>query len=155
MVISEDNPVAWRALNHFTQQLVLLLTIDDTDKSILLRTLSAAILSNVPALASAHINQIFSTLAIVLDGNHRELLGKLSSSLPLDGNKDEPELEVTDDQMEEETDEEASARRRRQDLPTELDIEIKYAGWLLEAQRVAAETITNLCSTDDDGNFSI
>lgn len=151
LVISEDNPVAWRVLNHFTQQFILLLTIDNTEKSMLLRTLSAAILSNVPALASAHIYQIFSTLAVALDVNHRDLLGKLSSSLPLNGNKNEPELEVTDDHMEEETEEEATTRRRRQDLPTELDIEIKHSGWLLEAQRVAAETITNLCSSDDDG----
>lgn len=154
LVISEDNPVAWRVLNHFTQELIILLTVDQSQKSILLRTLSAAILSNVPALASAHINQIFSALTVALDVNHRDLLGKLTSSLPLeDNNKKQMELEVTDDHMEEETEQEASARRRRQDLPTEMDMQIKYVGWLLEAQRVAAETVTNLSTTEDDGKL--
>lgn len=129
------------------------MSIDTTEKSILLRTLAAAILSNVPTLATAHLNQIFATLTVSLDINHRNLLGKLTSSLPLDsdGKENGVEIEVAEDQMEEETDEQASLRRRKQDLPTELDTEIKHVGWLLEAQRVAAETITNLCSADDDG----
>lgn len=132
-----------------------MLNVDSNEQSILLRTLAAAILSNVATLATAHINQIFSTLTVSLDVNHRELLGKLSSSLPLDVKENNgPVLEMCDDQMEEETDEEASLRRRRQDLPTELEIEIKQVGWLLEAQRVAAETITNLCSSEDDGEIN-
>lgn len=155
MVISEDNARAWRVLIDYTAQLVQLLTIDDTEKSVFLRTLAAAILANIPALASTHINQIFATLSHTLDVNHRLALGRLTSLLPIDETKNNLEIEVADEnnQMEEETDEQASLRRRRQDLPTENDIHVKHVGWLLEAQRVAAETITNVCSSDDPGKY--
>lgn len=87
--------------------------------------------------------------------NHRTLLAKLTSSIPFDASDDDNglEVEMNDDQMEQETEENATARRRRQDLPTEHDIQIRNVGWTLEAQRIAAETITNLCSIDDDGMF--
>lgn len=89
--------------------------------------------------------------------NHRSVLNSLTSDLPLDESKKENEVFVVDepsDAMEEETEQEASTRRRKQDQPTDLDILVKKVGWLLEAQRVAAETITNLCTNDDDGkNF--
>lgn len=138
-------------LNLFSQDLLHLLSIDGSEQSILLRTLAAAILSNVPTLASAHLNQIFSALTVSLDINHRDILAKLTSSLPLDVKENKPEIDVIDDQMDQETDEEANLRRRKQDLPTEIDAEVKRVGWLLEAQRVAAETITNLCSSEDEG----
>lgn len=73
--------------------------------------------------------------------------------MPLDGRENQLEVEVAEQQMDQETESEASLRRRKQDLPTENDTEVKYVGWVLEAQRVAAETITNLCSSDDDGNY--
>lgn len=154
LVISEDNPVAWRVLIHFAQDIISLLTNgEQTEESIVLRTVAAAILSNVPSLSTAHVNQIFETLNQVLDVNHRSLLGKLTSSLPLDEKEENGvAIEVAnEDQMEQETDEEASRRRRRQDLPTEHDIQTKKVGWVLEAQRIAAETITNLCSSDENG----
>lgn len=154
-MISEDNPVAWRVLIQFSQELIFLLNVDDSNRTILLRTLAAGILSNVPALASAHVNQIFATLTAALDINHRQLLGKLTSSLPLANDNGEnpngPEMEVIDEQMEHETDEEATARRRKQDLPTVIDVECEEVGWVLEAQRIAAETLTNLSSSNDDG----
>lgn len=157
LVISEDNPNAWRVLNHSAQDIVsLITTLERTEQNTLLRTVAAAILSNVPSLSTTYVNQIFDTLNQALDINHRSLLGKLSSSIPLDDEKDETalDLEVTGaENVEEEDEAQASARRRRQDLPTEQDITIKHAGWILEAQRIAAETITNLCSTDD-GNIN-
>lgn len=157
-MISEDNPVAWRVLNHFAQGIAsLITTIERNEQNILLRTVAAAILSNVPSLSTTYINQIFDTLNQALNINHRTLLGKFTSSIPLDERGEHPvgiEVEAGE-QMEEETDEEASRRRRKQDLPTEHDIEIKHIGWVLEAQRIAAETITNLCSSDDDGKYLI
>lgn len=134
-----------------SQELLQLLIIEEGEKTILLRTLAAAILSNVSTLASANLNQIFNALTKSLDINHRDVLSKLTSSLPLDIKENGPEIEVNDDQMDEETDEEAHMRRRKQDLPTETDEEIKHVGWLLEAQRIAAETITNLCSSEEEG----
>ena len=54
----------------------------------------------------------------------------------------------------EETEEAAALRRRRQELPTERDIGIRNIGYLLDAQRVSAEVLTNLCSADDEGMLS-
>lgn len=156
LVISEDNPVAWRVLIHFAQDIVsIIMNAERTEENIILRTILAAILANVPSLMTTYINQIFDSLNQVLVIDHRALLGKFTSSISL---KEENEvgpvnIEVaSEEQMEEESDEEANKRRRKQDLPTVNDIEIKRVGWVLEVQRIAAETITNLCSSDDNGN---
>lgn len=152
LVISEDNPDAWRVLNALQNDLIHLLSISDTSHScVLLQTLAAGILSNVPALAAQNLVKIFDTLSKTLDVNHRTVLGSLTSELPLTDRKSEHDIIVADDSsaMEEETEVEASERRRKQDMPTAIDIEVKNIGWLLEAQRIAAETITNLCSSDD------
>lgn len=153
-MISEDNPVAWRILNHFAQDIVSLTTnTEQTEQNILLRTVAAAISSNVPSLSTAYTNQVFNALNLTLDVNHRALLGKWTSSIPLEEEKDlnlESGIEVAGEMDQETDEEEASKRRRKQDLPTEHDIETKNIGWILEAQRIAAETITNLCSSDDD-----
>lgn len=158
LVISEDNPVSWRVLNNFSQDIAILITdIEQTQQNVVLRTVAAAILSNVPSLSITYINQIFETLNQALDINHRSLLGKLTSSISLDLGKEENPVDIevaAEEQMEEETEEQATRRRRRQDLPTERDIEIKHVAWILEAQRIAAETITNICSSDDNGKVS-
>lgn len=156
MVISEDNPVAWRVLNHSAQDIVALITnTERNEQSIVLRTVAAAILSNVPSLSTMYINQIFDTLNKALDVNHRMLLNKLTSSIPShDANENSSNIaEPAEELMEEETEEDATQRRRKQDLPTEYDIEVKHVGWVIEAQRIAAETITNLCSSDENGIF--
>lgn len=157
LVITEDNPVAWRVLIHFAKDIVSLITnIERNEQNILLRTVAAAVLSNVPSLSTAYINQIFDTLDLALGVNHRELLGKWTSSVPLGETCESLDgFEVAaEEQMNEETEEDASKRRRKQDLPTEYDIQTKIVGWILEAQRIAAETITNLCSSDENGNLS-
>lgn len=160
LVISEDNSSAWRLLSNHTQELVSLFATSSSsleEASLLLSTLVAGIVSNVPAISGAHLSPIFKTLERTLDANHRSKLGDLTSALPLTGGSKKSEVFVTDDPpeaMEEETEAAASARRRRQDLPTALEIQAKHVGWLLEAQRVAAEIITNICSADDEGESS-
>lgn len=54
-----------------------------------------------------------------------------------------------------ETEEAAANRRRRQELPTADDIAMRDVGYLLDAQRVAAEVITNLCSTEEEGKYNV
>lgn len=153
LVISEDNPIAWCVLNNSAQELVsLVVNVDENEQNIVLRTVAAAVLSNVPSLSTIYIKPIFDALNQALTINHRVLLGKLTSSIPLNGNgnRNSIEVEVTADEIGEETDEEATMRRRKQDLPSEYDVQVKNVCWMLEAQRIAAETITNLCSSDDD-----
>lgn len=160
LVISEDNSTAWRLLSNHTPELISLLAISSAspfeEASLLLSTLVAGIVTNVPVISGAHLNPIFKSLERTLDVNHRAILGDLTSSLPLTGGSKKSEIFVTDDPpeaMEEETEAAASARRRRQDLPSALEIQTKHIGWLLEAQRVAAEIITNICSADDEGEY--
>lgn len=50
-----------------------------------------------------------------------------------------------------ETEEAAIKRRRRDELPNENDLVIRDVGYILNAQTVAAEIITNLCEVEDEG----
>ncbi len=152
MVITEDNPIAWQILNDFAQELLSLLSIaEDGHAYTLLSTLSAAICANIPAFLAPHLNLIFLTLSKTLNVNHRTILAGVSSVIPMNVNRNE--LFVTEDvnAIENESDAQASLRRRKQDLPSEVELEVQNVGWLLEAQRVGAETITNICTVDDEG----
>lgn len=157
LVISEDNPIAWRVLNHSAKDLVSVITnVEHVEKTIMLRTVVAAILANVPSLSTMYMGQVFNTLHQTLSINHRSALGKLTSMIPLDENGDDGKIDIVvsaDDRMEEETESEATKRRHIQDLPTEYDSEVKYVQWILESQRIAAETITNICSSDEYGTI--
>ncbi|GAB0096625.1 uncharacterized protein DMENIID0001_121550 [Sergentomyia squamirostris] len=153
LIISEDNPTSWRVLSICGAAFGALLSLEGSFPECLLRTLSAGIMANIPALMEPYLQQILKSLARTLEENQRTVLSELTSDLPLLQKQQVPELEVTEEsrQMEVEESEEAAARRRRKaDLPTPLEIRVKHVGWLLEAQRVAGETLTNLSSSDDD-----
>lgn len=152
MVITEDNPIAWQILNNFVQELLSLLTpAEEGHAHTLLSTLSAAICANIPAFLAPHLNLIFLTLSKTLNINHRTILAGVSSVIPLNVNRNELFVIEDSNAMEDETDAQASLRRRKQDLPSEVEIEVQNVGWLLEAQRVGAETITNICTIEDEG----
>ncbi|XP_058447047.1 HEAT repeat-containing protein 3 [Malaya genurostris] len=151
LVISEDNTACWRILPNFGNELSSLLTLDGDNSCVLLRTVAAGIIANVPAIGSIYFSQLFATLSKTLDVNHRPVLGSLTSSLPLLNQKDVVHLEVTDDShMDHESAEQAFQRRRRADMPSEVELEIRNVGWLLQAQRIAAEILTNICSTGEE-----
>ncbi|XP_055594376.1 HEAT repeat-containing protein 3 [Uranotaenia lowii] len=152
LVISEDNVASWRTLCNFGNELSSLLQLPDSDnQSILLRTVASGIIANVPALSATYLSQLFLTLSKTLEVNHRTALGSVTSSLPLMSRNDLTELEVIDDaQMEEESAEQSFQRRRRADLPSEVEVEIRNVGLLLQAQRIAAEILTNICSVEEE-----
>ncbi|XP_059618424.1 HEAT repeat-containing protein 3 [Phlebotomus argentipes] len=155
LIISEDNPTSWRVLSSCGAALGNLLALEGGFPEVLLRTLAAGIMANIPALSEPYLQQILTSLARTLDENHRTVLSTLTSDLPLLQKQDVPELEVTEEsrRMEVEESDAAAARRRRMaDLPTPLETKVKHVGWLLEAQRVAGETLTNLSSADDENN---
>uniref|UniRef100_A0A1B0CF12 SYO1-like TPR repeats domain-containing protein n=1 Tax=Lutzomyia longipalpis TaxID=7200 RepID=A0A1B0CF12_LUTLO len=155
LIISEDNPTSWAVLSACGSAFGSLLTLEGGFPECLLRTLAAGIMANVPALSEPYLQQILTSLSKTLDENHRAVLGDLTSDLPLLQKEEVPELEVAEEsrRMElDETDDAAARRRRKADLPTPLETKVKHVGWLLEAQRVAGETLTNLSSSDDDGN---
>lgn len=98
LVVSEDNPTAWRVFNDFTTEFVAILqsTSDDYNES-LLRTLMAGIMSNVPVMAESYQMQIIHCLGSTLNINHRKILGDLTSSEELLKDCDDSGLEVLDD----------------------------------------------------------
>ncbi|KAM7353156.1 HEAT repeat-containing protein 3 [Cochliomyia hominivorax] len=150
LVVSENNPKSWLVLNEHVPNFLCLLSVTGDYGHAYLRTLAAGILSNAPALAAAYAGTILQSLMQVLDTNHQTALNGISN-LPNQENKEQaPELEIKMDTQDDETEEAAANRRRRQELPTADEIAMRDVGYLLDAQRVAAEVITNLCSTDEE-----
>uniref|UniRef100_A0A182XHA9 Alpha-carbonic anhydrase domain-containing protein n=1 Tax=Anopheles quadriannulatus TaxID=34691 RepID=A0A182XHA9_ANOQN len=152
LVVSEDNASSWRVLANHGSELTSLLAIDVVDNSsLMLRTLAAAIIGNVPVLLNSHTSQVLICVSKTLETNHRSALGNLTSMLPLEPQKDLVDLEVTDDVVfDEETEAQSHQRRRKADLPSEGELEVRNVGRLLQAQRIAAEILTNICSSEDD-----
>ncbi|KAI8119263.1 HEAT repeat-containing protein 3 [Lucilia cuprina] len=150
LVVSENNPKSWLVLNQHVPNFLCLLSVTGDYGHAYLRTLSAGILSNAPALAASYAGTILQSLTEVLDTNHQTALSGISN-LPNKENKDQaPELEIKMDTQDDETEEAAANRRRRQELPTADDIAVRDVGYLLDAQRIAAEVITNLCSSEEE-----
>lgn len=53
--------------------------------------------------------------------------------------------------MNTESEADASLRRLNEELPSDLEQEIKFTGYLLQAQRISAEVLSNMiCSPDDE-----
>ena len=90
-------------------------------------------------------------LSKTLEINHRTILNEITSRLPL--NEDESQraapVEIVDDEMNEETEAEASTRRLRENMPTSLEKDVTEIAYLLSAQRIAAEILTNICSNEE------
>jgi len=149
LVISEDNPTAWRILAEFVAIFQNVLKLEGTDyKTIILRTVIAGVASNVPALTMQCLNPIVDTLSKTIEINHRQVLNEITSRLPLNETEEPTPVEVIDDEMGEESEVDASTRRLREDLPTDIENDIKDVGYLLSAQRTAAEILTNICSSE-------
>lgn len=148
-MISEDNPTAWRVLSEYGTVFQDLMRIEGDFKAAILRTVAAGITSNVPVLAMQNLSLIMDALSKTLEINHRTVLNDITSRLPLKENQNQAApVEIVDDEMNEETEEEASARRLREDMPTTLEKDVKDIGYLLSAQRIAAEILTNICSNE-------
>lgn len=97
IVISEDNPSSWKVLCNYGQEFSSLLVLEENHSQVLLRSLSAGIMANVPALAEPYMNQILISLSKTLDIQHRSVLAKITSSLPLTEETNSHEIEITDD----------------------------------------------------------
>lgn len=150
LVISEDNPVAWRILTKYAVDLKNILKIDQNQvQAAMLVTSVAAIMANVPELRAQFLKDIIEALSKILDINHRTLLNEITSKLPLN-NEQPSNVEVIDEEMTDETETDAAIRRLKEDLPSDLDVEKKTIGNLLSAQRIAVEVISNICTNDEE-----
>jgi hypothetical protein len=107
--------------------------------------------SNVPVLLMQNLREIIEALGKTLDVNHRSVLNAITSKFPLAS--EAPQIDVIDDEMNEESEADGALRRYRDDQPTELEQELKLVGYLLSAQRMAAEILSNICTPDDDNGL--
>lgn len=142
-------------MSNFSGEFIALLTIEGDYQSVILKTVAAGIMANVPALLMPNLNKILFALSKTIDINHRPVLGKISSDIPLDETENMPPMEIVNEDiadMENESDEAATIRRRKDELPTELELQVKHVGCLLSAQRIASEVLSNICTPDDGGN---
>lgn len=97
LVISEDNPSSWKILCNYGQEFSSLLVLEENHSQVLLRSLAAGIMANVPALSEPYMNQILISLSKTLDIQHRSVLAKITSSLPLVEATNSHGIEITDD----------------------------------------------------------
>lgn len=153
LVISEDNPTAWKVLADYGTVFQDLMRIDGDYKATILRTVAAGIASNVPVLSLQNLSLIMDVLSKALEINHRTVLNAITSRMPLSEEERLQDsgapMEVIDEEMNNESETEATTRRLKEDMPTELEKDIKEVGYLLAAQRIAAEILTNMCSSED------
>lgn len=147
LVISEDNATAWRILAD--TDLTTLLSIEGDFQAVMLRTVVAGIMSNVPVLLMQNLTKIIEALGKTIEINHRSVLNEITSKLPL-GETRSADIEVIDEEMNVESEADASLRRLREEAPTSLEKEVKFVGYLLSAQRTAAEVLGNICTPDDE-----
>lgn len=107
-------------------------------------------MSNVPVLLMQNLTGIIEALSKTIAINHRTVLNEITSKLPLNDDSKSLQIEVMDEEMTEESDVDASLRRLKEELPSELDQEVKLIGYLLSAQRISAEVLSNICTPDDE-----
>ncbi|XP_037959849.1 HEAT repeat-containing protein 3 [Teleopsis dalmanni] len=151
LVVSENNSTCWNVLSNCIPELIALLEISGKHGYVYLSTLTAGILANIPALAASYVMHIVKTLSHSLDVDHQSiLLNTISSLQQQETDSSAPELEIRMDTNDTETEDAARIRRRRQELPTDADIAVRDVGFMLDAQRIAAEILTNLTSNDEE-----
>jgi hypothetical protein len=96
---------------------------------------------------------IIEALSRTIDINHRTILNDLTSKLPLGDQSNPTPVEVIDDEMGEENDADASLRRLKEEQPSALEQEVKLVGYLLSAQRMSAEILSNICTPEDEDAY--
>lgn len=159
LVISEDNSTAWNILAEYSNDFLALLSLANSDEHKILSAITAAIASNVPVLCAANANAILSALTRILEINQREILEQLSNKLPIDENENQApavldqEVEMIDEDMD--ADDEVAERqvRKKKSALNPVELELRKAELLLLAQRIAAESLTNMCSVDDNSDY--
>lgn len=77
LVISEGNPKSWNILSDYLPNFIYLLNDGESSRSFYLRSLTAGILSNVPALAASYSTAIVQSLMEVLDESNEDALRRL------------------------------------------------------------------------------
>lgn len=102
LVISEDNATAWKILANYGPDFNNILKVDGSHQTVILRTVVAGVISNVPALLMQNLRAIVEALGKTIEINHRTVMGEITSKLPLAGIQDAPiqDLELMEETLE-------------------------------------------------------
>ncbi|KAH8380704.1 hypothetical protein KR009_011053 [Drosophila setifemur] len=151
LVVSENNSSSWNLLAS-AGVLPELLGIPAENHGVLyLSALAAGILCNVPACAAAHTREILNSLDRLLNIDTKSQLLSCKSHIQSSLLKnDVPLLEISMETEEVVQSESVSQLKTNQ---SEVETALKNLEHLLDAQRLVAEIITNLGSSDEQSNW--
>ncbi|XP_001359242.6 HEAT repeat-containing protein 3 [Drosophila pseudoobscura] len=150
LVVSENNSSSWNLLANATILTELLKVTEGSHSLLYLSALAAGILCNVPACSSAYTREILGSLDKLLTiDTQAQLMGCKNEIKDLKSKNEAPVLEISM-----ETEEMSEAQTQNQPKPqSEADSAVKNLEYLLDAQRLVAEIITNLGSSDDQSGW--
>lgn len=151
LVVSENNSSSWNVLASSTILPELLVAPTESHAQLYLNALAAGILCNVPACAAAHTREILNSLDKLLSIDPQAQLQSCKSEILNAKSKNEaPVLEISM-----ETEDMTETQSANQSKPNQCDAEValKNLEHLLDAQRLVAEIITNLGSSDEQSNW--
>ncbi|XP_043654573.1 uncharacterized protein LOC122620944 [Drosophila teissieri] len=151
LVVSENNSSSWNVLASSNILPELLVVPTESYAQLYLNALAAGILCNVPACAAAHTREILNSLDKLLAIDPQAQLQSCKTEIQNAKSRNEaPVLEISM-----ETEEMTETQSTNQSKPNQCDAEValKNIEHLLDAQRLVAEIITNLGSSDEQSNW--
>lgn len=151
LVVSENNSNSWNLLANAGILPELLTVPAESHGQLYLNALAAGILCNVPACSAAHTKEILTSLDQLLTIDTQAQLLNCKSEIQTAKSKNEaPVLEIS---METEELTEAQGINQPKGSENEAEAAISNLEHLLDAQRLVAEIITNLGSSDDQSEW--
>ncbi|XP_017031711.1 HEAT repeat-containing protein 3 [Drosophila kikkawai] len=151
LVVSENNSSSWNLLANANILPELLTVPAESHGQLYLNALAAGILCNVPACAAAHTREILTSLNQLLTiDTQAQLLGCKSEIQTAKSKNEAPVLEIS---METEELSEAQSANPAKTNESEGEEALQNLEHLLDAQRLVAEIITNLGSSDDQSEW--
>ncbi|XP_016953953.1 uncharacterized protein LOC108027176 [Drosophila biarmipes] len=151
LVVSESNTSSWNVLASSNILQELLAVPAENHAQLYLNALAAGILCNVPACSAAHTREILNSLDELLSIDAQAQI--LSCKNEIQNAKSKDEVPVLDISMD--TEEMTESQSANQSKPNQCDADAALTNLehLLDAQRLVAEIITNLGSSDDQSNW--
>ncbi|XP_016984453.2 uncharacterized protein LOC108048372 [Drosophila rhopaloa] len=151
LVVSENNSSSWNVLAGSSALPELLSVPAESHAQLYLNALAAGILCNVPACSAAHTREILTSLDKLLTIDPQaQLLSCKNEILNAKSNNEAPVLEIS---METEEMTESQSANPSKPNQCDADVTLKNLEHLLDAQRLVAEIVTNLGSSDEQSNW--
>ncbi|EDW81628.1 uncharacterized protein Dwil_GK12176 [Drosophila willistoni] len=152
LVLSENNSSSWNVVanEQFLTELIKVNQEEANLNLLYLSALAAGILVNVPACSSAYTKEIMASLEKLLTTDTQAQLNYHKNALEQEVTKNQvPVLEISME-TEDLNESQANGKQNGQNKQTETEEVLQNLEYLLDGQRLVAEIITNLASSDDD-----